>query len=160
MKKDDKEITQIEERNERYEKYVNAISPKTSMGKSLWNAFWIGGLTCCLGQGLGDIYALILPGYTPELISAVSSMTLITLAILFTGLGFYDVIARVGGAGSFLPITGFANAVSSASMEFKSEGLIMGTSVKMFSVVGPVVVNGIVWSAVAGIINLLILGRL
>ncbi len=89
-----------------------------------------------------------------------ASMTLITIAILFTGLGFYDVIARRGGAGSFLPITGFANAMSSASMEFKTEGLIFGTSVKLFSVVGPVIVNGIVWSTVAGLIHLIIFGRI
>ena len=83
-------------------------------------------------------------------------MTIIAVAILFTGLGFYDKIARRGGAGSFLPITGFANAISSASMEFKSEGLIFGTSVKMFSVVGPVVVNGVFWSTVAGLIRLIV----
>ena len=87
-------------------------------------------------------------------------MTIITLAILFTGLGFYDIIARKGGAGCFLPITGFANAISSAAMEFKSAGLILGTCVKMFTVVGPVVVNCVVWSTVAGILNLLILGRI
>ena len=85
----------------------------------------------------------------------ITSMTIVTIAILFTGLGFYDVIGRKGGAGSFLPITGFANAMSSASMEFKTEGLIFGTSTKLFTVVGPVVVNGIVWSTVAGLIRLL-----
>ena len=121
----------LKKRNEQYNKYVETVTPKTSIAKALWHSFWIGGVTC---------------------------MILVTLAILFTGLGFYDVIARQGGAGSFLPITGFANAMASASMEFKTEGLIFGTSVKLFSVVGPVVVNGIVWSTLAGLINLLILG--
>lgn len=150
----------IEKRNERYNKYVDSISPKTSMWKSLWHSFWIGGITCMIGQGIGELYAIAFPLASQDFIMNITLMSIISVAILFTGLGFYDVIARVGGAGSFLPITGFANAISSAAMEYKTEGLILGTSVKMFSVVGPVVVNGIVWSTVAGIINLLILGRL
>lgn len=104
---------------------------------------------------LFDLYSMAFPTLTNDMLSNITSMTLVTLAILCTGLGFYDVIGRRGGAGSFLPITGFANAMSSASMEFKTEGLIFGTSTKMFSVVGPVVVNGIVWSTVAGLLNLL-----
>ncbi|MCH5157622.1 MAG: SpoVA/SpoVAEb family sporulation membrane protein [Clostridiales bacterium] len=148
----------VKRRNERYNKYVNTVTPTTSLPKALWHSFWIGGLTCMLGQGIGDIVKAIAPDMPVDTVSNITSMILITVAILFTGLGFYDVIARHGGAGSFLPITGFANAMASASMEFKTEGLIFGTSVKMFSVVGPVVVNGIVWSTVAGLINLLILG--
>lgn len=150
----------IEKRNERYGKYVDSVTPKTGTLKSLWHSFWIGGLTCCIAQGIGDIYVLIFPNMSEDMIVNITSMTIITLAILFTGLGFYDIIARKGGAGCFLPITGFANAISSAAMEFKSEGLILGTSVKMFTVVGPVVVNGVVWSTVAGILNLLIMGRI
>lgn len=149
----------IEERNKRYGEYVNAITPATSMPKSLWNSFWIGGLTCCIGQAVFDIFDAIFPSLSQDMLGNMSSMTLIAIAILFTGLGFYDVIARKGGAGSFLPITGFANAMSSASMEFKTEGLIFGTSVKLFSVVGPVIVNGIVWSTVAGLLHLIIFGR-
>ncbi|MDE6398118.1 MAG: SpoVA/SpoVAEb family sporulation membrane protein [Clostridiales bacterium] len=150
----------IEKRNARYGKYVDSVTPKTGTLKSLWNSFWVGGITCCIAQGVGDIYALIFPNFSEDMIVNITSMTIITLAILFTGLGFYDMIARKGGAGCFLPITGFANAISSAAMEYKSEGLILGTSVKMFTVVGPVVVNGVVWSTVAGILNLLILGRM
>lgn len=148
----------IKARNERYEKYVKAVSPSTSPLKSLLNSFWIGGLTCLIGEGLGDLYALIFPELSVDMVGNLTSMTLIALAILFTGLGFYDAIGRRGGAGSFLPITGFANAMSSAAMEFKSEGIIFGTSVKMFSIVGPVVVNGIVWSTVAGLLHLIIFG--
>ena len=149
----------VKRRNDRYNKYVEQVTPKTSIKKALWHSFWIGGLTCMIGQGIGDIIKLIAPNMPVDMVANITSMILISVAILFTGLGFYDVIARQGGAGSFLPITGFANAMASASMEFKTEGLIFGTSVKLFSVVGPVVVNGIVWSTVAGIINLLILGR-
>ena len=148
-----------EQRNERYAAYVNSVTPTTSAFKSIFNAFWIGGLTCLIGQLIGDGYALIFPKESVTFIANLTSVTLITLAILLTGLGFYDVIARRGGAGSFLPITGFANAMSSASIEYKTEGLIFGTSVKMFTIVGPVVVNGVVWSTMMGIIHLLIFGR-
>lgn len=144
------------ERNKRYNKYVESVSPKTAAAKSLFNSFWVGGLTCMVGQAIFDLYNLAFPAMTNDMLSNITSMTLVTVAILFTGLGFYDVIGRRGGAGSFLPITGFANAMSSASMEFKTEGLIFGTSTKMFTVVGPVVVNGIVWSTVAGLVRLLI----
>lgn len=153
----DKAAIEREKRN--YARFVQKITPSTSAVKSLANAFWIGGLTCVTGQVIGDLYALLLPKESVSFIANLTSATLIVLAILFTGFGFYDVIARRGGAGSFLPITGFANAMSSASIEYKTEGLIFGTSVKMFTIVGPVVVNGIVWSTVVGIIHLLIFGR-
>lgn len=150
--------TKIKERNERYNKYVAAVTPQTSMIKSLWHSFWIGGMTCLIGEVINNLYKLAFPALSADMIGNITLMTVVTVAILFTGLGFYDVMARKGGAGSFLPITGFANAMASASMEFKTEGLIMGTSVKLFSVVGPVLVNGIVWSAVAGLLRLLISG--
>lgn len=148
----------LKQRNEKYNNYINTVTPKTSIPKALWHSFWIGGLTCMIGQGIGDIIKLIAPSMATDMIANITSMILVSVAILFTGLGFYDVIARQGGAGSFLPITGFANAMASASMEFKTEGLIFGTSTKLFTIVGPVVVNGIVWSTVAGLINLWILG--
>lgn len=141
------------ERNERYSKYVKSVTPLSSTLKSLFHAFLIGGTICILGQLIAEIYNFFLPKLDDKMIASYTSSTLITIAIFLTGLGWYDVIARAGGAGAFLPITGFANAMSSASMEFKTEGLIFGTSVKLFSVVGPVVVNGIVWSTVAGIIR-------
>ncbi len=143
-------------RNERYGKYVDSVTPQTSLFHSLLKAFVIGGITCVIGELIGDGLAFIMPTVSEEMIATYTSMILVSVAILFTGLGFYDVIARHGGAGSFLPITGFANAMSSAALEYKSEGLIFGTSVKMFTVVGPVVVNGVVWSTVAGIVRLIV----
>lgn len=145
-----------QKRNENYNKLVDSITPQTCVWSSLLNAFWVGGLTCIIAQGIGDLYYYLFPDVPSDMIINYTSMTIIAIAILFTGFGFFDVIARKGGSGSFLPITGFANAMASASMEFKTEGLIMGTSVKMFSVVGPVVVNGIVWSSVAGMLHLLL----
>ena len=148
----------IKVRNAAYNKYVNNVTPKTNIAKAIFHSFAIGGITCVIGQAIGDIVLLIAPDTPKDMVSNITSMILVSVAILFTGLGFFDVIARQGGAGSFLPITGFANAMASASMEFKTEGLIFGTSVKMFSVVGPVVVSGVVWSSLAGLINLCILG--
>ncbi|MCH5162585.1 MAG: SpoVA/SpoVAEb family sporulation membrane protein [Clostridiales bacterium] len=148
----------VKQRNDRYNKYVDTVTPKTSIIKALWHSFWIGGVTCMIGQGIGDILAYTVPSLSQDMVANITAMILVTVAILLTGLGFYDVIARQGGAGSFLPITGFANAMASASMEFKTEGLIFGTSAKLFTVVGPVIVNGVVWSTLAGLINLWILG--
>lgn len=142
-------------RNEKYSRYVNAISPSSSALSSLIKAFIAGGITCVIGEIVRNTFGLI-PGITDEQAAVYASVVLVVIAILFTGLGIYDSIGRIGGAGSFLPITGFANAMSSAAMEFRSEGLIMGTAVKMFNVVGPVIVNGIVWSAVAGILRYII----
>lgn len=148
----------VKARNDRYNKYVETVTPKTNMAKALFHSFAVGGITCVIGQGIGDIVKTVSPTMPVDMVSNITSMILVTVAILLTGLGVFDVIARQGGAGSFLPITGFANAMASASMEFKTEGLIFGTSVKLFSVVGPVVVNGIVWSTVAGLLNLWIMG--
>ncbi len=148
----------LKRRNDLYNRYVSTVTPRTSIFKALLHSFLIGGLTCLIGQIIGDIIKAIAPDMPLDTVANITSMIIISIAILFTGLGFFDVIARQGGAGSFLPITGFANAMASASMEFKTEGLIFGTSVKLFSVVGPVIVNGVVWSTVAGLINLWILG--
>ena len=145
----------IEKRNERYNKYVKSVTPLSSTFKSLFHAFLMGGTICIIGQIIAELYKFFIPTLDVKMISSYTSSTLITIAILLTGLGWYDILARKGGAGAFLPITGFANAMSSASMEFKTEELIFGTSVKLFSVVGPVVVNGVVWSTVAGIIRLI-----
>ena len=146
----------IEKRNKRYNEYVDVVSPSTGAVKSLLKAFVIGGVTCVIGEGIADTIALIFPAMELTMIANITSMILVTAAIIITGFGWYDKIARHGGAGSFLPITGFANAMASAAIEYKSEGIILGTSVKMFTVVGPVVVNGIVWSTVAGILRYVI----
>ena len=139
------------QRNKRYTAYVDKVSPSTNIIHSLLKAFVIGGVTCVIGEILRNLLGMI-PGTDDNQATVYSSVILVTVAILLTGMGLYDKIARHGGAGSFLPITGFANAMSSAAMEFRSEGLITGTAVKMFNVVGPVVVNGIVWSSVSGIL--------
>ncbi|MCL2598944.1 MAG: SpoVA/SpoVAEb family sporulation membrane protein [Firmicutes bacterium] len=141
--------------SDRYNKFVACISPKTSLTKSLLHSFVFGGAICVLGQVLFECF-LMIPNMTQKTAMTAMLMSLIFLSILLTGIGIYDNLARVGGAGCFLPITGFANAMASASIEFKTEGLVFGTSVKMFSIVGPVIVNGVVWSSVAAILHYVI----
>jgi len=148
--------SKTEARNERYNKYVEAISPKTGVAKTLLVSFAVGGLTCLIGEIIFNIIGSLFPSLGDIMAGNLTLMLLIFAAIVLTGFGVYDIMARKGGAGTFLPITGFANAMASASMEYKTEGLIMGTSVKLFSVVGPVLVNGIVWSTIAGLIRLAI----
>ena len=146
----------IAERNKRYNKYVDSVSPKSGTAKSLWNSFWVGGLTCMIGQAIFDLYGLTFPNLTEQMLGNITSMTIVTIAILFTGLGFYDVIGRKGGAGSFLPITGFANAVASPAIDFKAEGLVTGMAAKMFTVAGPVIVFGVAASVLYGVVLMLL----
>ena len=116
-------------------------------------AFLIGGGICALGQGLIEGYTRL--GLPADLASGACSMTLVVLSALCTGLGIYDQIARHAGAGTLVPITGFANAMVSPALEFKSEGLILGTGAKMFAIAGPVLVYGISASVLYGLIRFL-----
>ena len=106
---------------------------------------------CCVGQTLTDLYANV-AGFSAEDASTLTSVTLVFLSALFTGIGLYQKLARIAGAGTLVPITGFANAVVSPALEFKSEGSILGTGVKLFSIAGPVIVYGTAASVVYGII--------
>ena len=133
-----------------YGKLVQDLSPKSPMWKDCINAFWIGGLICVIGQ-------LILNGYTAlgmekEQAGTAASMTLVALSALLTGLSLYDNIAKYGGAGTLVPITGFANAVAAPAVEFKTEGFILGVGAKMFTIAGPVIVYGVCASVVYGFI--------
>jgi stage V sporulation protein AC len=114
-------------------------------------AFFVGGLICVIGQGLIDVYKGI--GLKEDLASTATSITLIFLAALFTGLGIFDNIAKHAGAGTLVPITGFANAMVAPALEYKSEGVITGTAVKLFTVAGPVLVFGISASIIVGLIQ-------
>ena len=110
----------------------------------------VGGVICTLGQALTDLYAVC--GAAAETAAVWCSITLVFLGALLTGLGVYDDLARFAGAGSLVPITGFANAVVSPALEFKTEGLVTGTAVKIFTIAGPVIVYGIGASVVYGLI--------
>ena len=140
--------------NEEYKKYTERHAPRSPVGKNLLWAFLIGGLICCLGQFLMNLYTSL--GLDEEIAATAESISLVFLGALLTGLGLYDTIAKRAGAGTLVPITGFANSVVAPALEFKTEGFITGTAVKMFSIAGPVIVFGISASVVYGLILCLI----
>jgi len=137
--------------NEDYIRYVARISPKSPTGKNCLRAFLTGGAICLLGQVLLTVYTGPL-GLEKEAAGTLCSVSLIFLSALLTGLSVYDDIAKFAGAGTLVPITGFANAVVSPAMEFKTEGFILGVGAKMFTIAGPVIVYGTVASVVYGVI--------
>ena len=118
------------------------------MGKDCWNAFWIGGAICTLGQFLANRYSAL--GLEKGLAGTAASMTLVALSALMTGLSLYDDLAKIAGAGTLVPITGFANAIAAPAVEFKTEGFVLGVGAKMFTIAGPVLVYGISASVVYG----------
>ena len=137
--------------NKNYIEYVKNISPKTNQKKSIFHAFWVGGLICCIGQGFRYLleYGVGLEG---DELSSYVSMIMIFLGAFLTGLGVYDRIGKYAGGGSIVPITGFANSVVSPAVEFKTEGYIYGTAAKMFVVAGPIIVFGIASSVLVGLL--------
>lgn len=139
--------------NREYQKYVQKKSPRSPLGKDLCWAFVVGGLICTIGQFFLDLYQSW--GMERTDASGAVSITLILAAAILTGVGVFDNIARQAGAGTLVPITGFANAMVSPALEFRSEGLVTGTAVKLFTVAGPVLVFGISASVLYGIVLLL-----
>ncbi len=133
-----------------YARLVKELSPPSPMGKDCFHAFWIGGLICVLGQLIANGYAAL--GLEKTEASTAASMTLVALSALLTGLSLYDNIARHAGAGTLVPITGFANAISAPAIEFRTEGAILGVGARMFTIAGPVIVYGISASVVYGFI--------
>ena len=136
--------------NKEYQKLAESYAPKSPMGKDCFHAFWIGGLICVLGQLAINGYMAL--GMEKTNASTAASMSLVALSALLTGLSLYDDIAKVAGAGTLVPITGFANSISAPAVEFKTEGMILGTAAKMFTIAGPVIVYGISTSVVYGLI--------
>lgn len=136
--------------NQEYNKYVERKAKPSPLWKDLCWAFCVGGAICAGGQGLTNLYQYL--GATTEDAGTWASITLIFLAAFLTGLGLFDDIAKHAGAGTLVPITGFSNAMASPALEFKSEGLVLGTGAKLFTVAGPVLVYGISASILYGII--------
>lgn len=135
---------------EEYGEMVKKKSPNSKLFPHMVGAFLIGGTICCIGQGFIDLYKYL--GIPKNAATAFGSITLIFIGALLTGLGIYCKIAKYGGAGTLVPITGFANSVVSPALEFKTEGFITGTCVKMFTIAGPVIAGGISASVVYGLI--------
>ena len=133
-----------------YARLVGEMAPKSPILKDCVLAFLVGGLICTLGQALLALYGAL--GLEKTDAATATSMTLVFLSALFTGLSLYDDLAKHAGAGTLVPITGFANAVAAPAVEFKTEGMILGTAAKMFTIAGPVIVYGVSASVVYGII--------
>ena len=133
-----------------YGKLVDEMSPRSPIWRDCLNAFWIGGAICALGQVFLNWYTSM--GMEKTDAGTAASMTLVALSALLTGLSLYDDIAKAAGAGTLVPITGFANAISAPAVEFKTEGMILGTAAKMFTIAGPVIVYGVSASVVYGLI--------
>ena len=136
--------------NEQYLQYVEAKAKPSPLVRDMALAFVSGGLICVGGQALQNMYEKA--GLTAEAAGTAVSVTLILIAAVLTGLGLFDKIAKWAGAGTLVPITGFANAMVSPALEFKSEGYITGTATKLFVVAGPVLVFGISASVIYGLI--------
>ena len=133
---------------QQYKELVESMAPKSPIWKDCLNAFWIGGLICTLGQVFLNWYISL--GIDKDAAGTAASMSLVALSALLTGLSLYDDIAKYGGAGTLVPITGFANAIAAPAIEFKTEGFIMGVGAKLFTIAGPVIVYGVGASVVYG----------
>ena len=133
-----------------YAALVQDMSPKSPLKRDCLNAFWIGGLICTVGQFFVNWYTSM--GMEKEQAGTAASITLVAVSALLTGLSLYDNIAKHAGAGTLVPITGFANSVAAPAVEFKTEGFILGVGAKMFTIAGPVIVYGVSASVVYGLI--------
>ena len=133
-----------------YNQLVKDLSPASPIKKDCINAFWIGGLICVLGQLFMNLYSMW--GLEKQDAGTAASMTLVALSALLTGLSLYDNIAKHAGAGTLVPITGFANSIAAPAVEFKTEGFILGVGAKIFQIAGPVIVYGVSASVVYGLI--------
>lgn len=136
--------------NQEYGELVNSMSRPSPLGKNLVWAFCVGGGICCIGQAFQLMYARF--GLSQKDAGTAATITLIFLAALLTGLKVYDSLAKHAGAGTLVPVTGFANSIVSPAMEFRSEGFISGMAAKMFQIAGPVLVFGIGSSVIYGLI--------
>lgn len=144
-------------RNEEYLIYVEKQTPKTGWFNSMFHAFIVGGMICVMGQMFGDVIRSFYPNMDILRVGSWVSIIVIVFTIFLTAFGCFDRIAKFGGAGTFVPISGFANSIASCAIEFKNEGLIFGIGSKMFNVAGPVIVNGVAYSIVVGLIYTFIL---
>lgn len=142
---------------EKYQEYVKQNSPKSPMVRTLIAAFIVGGLICCIGEGIGDIIKLIFTDMDEKRVAIWESCIMIFLGSLFTALGLYDKLGHFAGGGSIIPITGFANSVVSPAMEYNREGVFFGICAKMFVIAGPIIVFGIVASFLVGFIGYLVM---
>ena len=136
---------------ETYKQYADSRAPRSPVAKDCTRAFLVGGLVCCIGQALTDIYTKLC-GMEKQDAGTLTAATLVLVAAILTGFGVFDRIAKFAGAGTLVPITGFANAVVSPAIDAKSEGLILGVGAKVFSVAGPVLLYGTLAGTAYGVV--------
>ena len=136
---------------ENYAALVRRLTPKSQLGRGCLRAFWVGGVICMLGQAVAEIGAAWL-GLPSGAALTLGSVSLVFITAILTGVGVFDQIAQYAGAGTLVPITGFANAMVSPAMEFKPEGWVMGTGARLFTIAGPVLVFGISSSVIVGVL--------
>ena len=139
-----------------YKRFSDAHAPRSPIGKNCLCAFLVGGTICTLGQALRDVYQKLC-GMEQELAATLTSVSLIFLAVVLTALGIFDRIAKHAGAGTLVPITGFANSVVSPAIDSHAEGLILGVGAKIFTVAGPVLLYGTLAGAVYGVVYRIVL---
>lgn len=137
--------------NKEYNEYIEQITPTYNIWKNCFNAFWIGGSICLIGELFFYLYHNTF-GFNEMDSASLESITLILLSVILTGFNLYNHIARLGGAGALVPITGFANSVASPAIEYQKEGQVFGIGVKIFTISGPVILYGIFTSWVLGLI--------
>lgn len=143
----------MEMTNEQYNAYVKSIAPASPLSMDMVKAFVSGGAICCVGQLILNLYLSY--GLARLDAAAATSITMVLIGAALTGLGVYDKMAKFSGAGTLVPITGFANSVVAPALEFKTEGFVTGTAAKMFVIAGPVIVFGISASVVYGLVLVL-----
>ena len=140
--------------NKTYKEYAQKRARKSNILKDCACAFVFGGAVCCIGQGIGDLYKLC--GVNEDTVKILIPVSLVLISVVLTGLGIFDKIAKHAGAGTLVPITGFANAVASPAIDNKSEGYIAGVGAKMFIVAGPVIVYGTAASVICGAVEVIV----
>lgn len=140
----------LQDTQKEYQDYINKKSPNSPIVKNCFNAFWVGGLICTIGQVINEFCKY--KGLDVQISGTIVSIILIGISAFLTGLNLFNKIGKFAGAGSLIPITGFANSIVSPAMEYKSEGYVLGVGAKMFTVAGPVLVYGISSSIVVGIL--------
>lgn len=139
-----------EQRDQKYNDYVTSVTPKHSCFANMCKAFLVGGIICVIGQAFVSFYQYL--GFDKETAGLYEVVTLVLISVILTGLNVYSKLAKWAGAGTVVPITGFANSVASCAIEFKTEGQVFGIGCKIFTICGPVILYGIVFSWFLGII--------
>lgn len=135
---------------EKYNAYVKEVTPTHNQWVNMGKAFLIGGIICCIGEGLSSMYQAF--GWNEEMAGLYTTITLVLISVILTGLQWYARLAKFGGAGTLVPITGFANSVAAPAIDFKPEGEVFGVGCKIFVIAGPVILYGILTSWVLGVI--------